>query len=168
VFLKTVEDMKIEEKLADLLVSISNSKKFLDELDLFKRKFFTITEGKGTDISSAIEEIWSGEKREIMKKYFENSSNFNESADYLRDYILKLPKVSLTLAIQPRNEFLNRLYLWMKEHAGNNMLLDISIDPKIIGGLVLSYKGNYINKSLSVLIDRYFMTEGKEYAVKLL
>lgn len=75
----------------------------------------------------------------------------------LKGFIESLPLVKLSIAIEPRTSTIDKIYSRLQNLLGN-VLLEITFDPKLIGGVVISYKGEYRDFSLL----RFFDLEFKE------
>jgi F0F1-type ATP synthase delta subunit len=99
----------------------------------------------------------------ILVSYFDESevSSNNKEAllaylDRTKEEIEKRPLVKLTLAISPEPPFLEKMYKWFLDTTGKQLLLDISIDQNILGGLLITYEGLYRDLSLKSKLDNYF------------
>ncbi|OGH31136.1 MAG: hypothetical protein A3J69_00120 [Candidatus Levybacteria bacterium RIFCSPHIGHO2_02_FULL_42_12] len=71
----------------------------------------------------------------------------------LRNDVQKIPTLKVTLAFEPSEKMIETLYDWAKETLGEIVLLDITYDPLIVGGVVMSWKGAYIDASLKTKLD---------------
>ncbi|KKQ74862.1 MAG: hypothetical protein US96_C0023G0006 [Candidatus Woesebacteria bacterium GW2011_GWB1_38_5b] len=71
--------------------------------------------------------------------------------------INQIEEVKLLLAFSPKLAFIERLSFWFKNQFGQNTMLDISVDPAILGGTIVAYKGKYIDLSLAKELDEYFI-----------
>lgn len=56
--------------------------------------------------------------------------------------------ISLKLAFKPSSEFLKTVKAWFEENAGIKVLLDLSVDPKIIGGAIIIANNHYRDYSV--------------------
>lgn len=70
----------------------------------------------------------------------------------LEEAIKKLEMVQLTLAYEPSPQDIEAFF----KVAGN--ILDISKDPRILGGAVVSYQGKYGDHSLRKKLDEFLIT----------
>lgn len=66
-----------------------------------------------------------------------------ELKDTLEQELKKLDCVKVTLAISPTIGILDSLDNFFKKNINKKVIFDIEVDPKIIGGLVVSLNGNY-------------------------
>jgi len=88
-----------------------------------------------------------------------SSGNKEAIASYLdrtKEEILKMSRIKLTMAINPDSALLDKMFSWFKDAAGKELLMDISINPGILGGLLVTYKGLYRDFSLKSRLDNYF------------
>lgn len=74
----------------------------------------------------------------------------------LKKFLKEVHKIRLTFAFDPSEEFVDRLYLWFKDTIKDLFILDIYVQKDIAGGFLLSYKGLYMDKSASKMLDTYF------------
>lgn len=65
-----------------------------------------------------------------------------------RENLADLPVLSMTLAFTPSRDFLTDIIKGLREQYENNLILDILVDENIIGGAVVTYKGQYRDYSL--------------------
>lgn len=52
----------------------------------------------------------------------------------------------MVLAFSPSREFVKRISQFVRE-GGEKIILDIAVNPEIIGGTILEYKGKYLDSS---------------------
>jgi len=89
-------------------------------------------------------------KTKVRGKIFDIfSAAFSGGADK-KKYLLKLKEnlskttyLNLVLAIEPSNDFLDRISFFVKKSISPDVVLDINYDPGILGGAVMIYQGNY-------------------------
>jgi len=67
-----------------------------------------------------------------------------------------LPVVSLTLAVSPGQRFISMLSSWFFLNTKKAVLLDITVDPTLIGGALIGYKGYYKDFSLKKLLQEKY------------
>lgn len=63
-------------------------------------------------------------------------------------------RLEITLAIEPTEDLVQTIYDWAVEKLGDNVLLQFDKDPRIVGGLIFSYKGIFKDLSLAAQIDK--------------
>ncbi len=92
----------------------------------------------------------------------EDFSALENCLQTLKQELMLLTTVEITLAIKPQHEFLTQLYRWVQEHVGKQTIIQLAINPEIVGGIILVYQGKYINLSLSKRIDDVFTQHSHE------
>lgn len=70
--------------------------------------------------------------------------------------ICALPIIKLSLAFEPSETIINNLSFWARQNLEPGVLLDLSLDRSIIGGVVISYKGKFFDFSLKNKIREIF------------
>ncbi len=87
----------------------------------------------------ALEEIES-------KKYKEKFPS--KELSQMKKTLLGLPIVKLEIAFSPSEEFLQKISNWMEKNLGKKVILDVTVNPKIIGGAIIEYQGKWRDFSL--------------------
>lgn len=67
----------------------------------------------------------------------------------LKDCLLELPVLRLTLAVEPTVEMVEKIADWAKKSLDEKVVLDFAVDENIIGGAVVEFKGKYGDFSIS-------------------
>lgn len=57
--------------------------------------------------------------------------------------------VDLTIAFSPTARFLTVLRHWVYENVSNNVVIDIHTDPSVIGGACITYRGHFMDLTIS-------------------
>ena len=73
----------------------------------------------------------------------------------IKDKIKKCNIINITIAVDYDMDFLEKLYDWFENNGFNNFLLDIKVDPTILGGLHVSHHGKFIDLSLTKKVSEY-------------
>lgn len=66
--------------------------------------------------------------------------------ELLRGAIEELKKtheIELTVAFEPTRAVLSRIASWLRENVDKNIVIDTVVDPRIVAGVKISYKGKY-------------------------
>lgn len=93
----------------------------------------------------------------IEEKYLEPEGE-DAQKDFLQQLIEELKKlqvIGVTVAFEPSDHFIAKLNNEISAAAGQKVVLDISVDPKIVGGLVIEYQGKYRDYSLKSKVDEF-------------
>ena len=60
----------------------------------------------------------------------------------LEKYLRSLPEIKLEIAFSPENNFLEKISQWFEKELGQKIILDLTVNPKIVGGAIIEYQGN--------------------------
>ena len=105
------------------------------------------------------------DERQIAENILDKYHTFSQLAANLdtmhipspvRKILREVHKVKFTLAFDPTPEFTTKLYDWFKTVIKDLFILDIYVQKEIVGGFLASYKGVYVDKSASKMLDTYF------------
>ena len=58
------------------------------------------------------------------------------------------------------NDSLEKISQWFEKELGQKIILDLSINPKIVGGVIIEYQGNWRDFSLEKEIDSLIPQKG--------
>ena len=108
--------------------------------------------------SSESLEILTAQEKTLFENIVKNNpdsntdSNISTQAQFVSEYLNNLPVVRLTIAFTPNIAFERKLADLISNKL-RNVLLDIIVDPEILGGSVLEYAGKHVDKSIINLFD---------------
>jgi F0F1-type ATP synthase delta subunit len=117
----------------------------LEELELLLGSFYGIGE-KG--IKFALENKIRKTTAETVKSASE--TEVRETKEQLEN----LSVVSLALAFEPSLLQLKTIVDWIRSNGVPDCVLDLRIDPKIIAGAIVSYKGKYKDLSFQTAYEQ--------------
>jgi hypothetical protein len=93
------------------------------------------------------------------------SDEINKNEVDKKSYLMKLKKklsslkeVKLALAFEPSSASIDKFSSFIKKNVGEEVVMDLSYEPKLIGGTTLSYDGEYRDFS----INRFFEQDYKK------
>lgn len=146
----------MEKALLDILEKISTSEDlyfFLEEIE--KLRNLSFEKPKSSLLEKSKEKIGS-KMFSLLKKWEEEklipSSTKEQSFFFqkIEEELQEIPKVKMKTAFQPSEDFISKIRKKIKEILGTNrFILDISVDPKVVGGVVIEYQGKYFDGSLA-------------------
>jgi F0F1-type ATP synthase delta subunit len=110
-------------KINNLVITKEQRDNYINKLDQLIESAYTIKSGKRTTANP--------------------EANIKELTD-VKNYLLKLPMINLTLAFDPSADFLKKLAAWFNK----KVILDINIKPKIIAGLIIETNGRHHDLSV--------------------
>ena len=142
-FIKTVDE---REEVKSLIQELRES--------LFKK------EGFGKTLKNKIPLKYSA----LLNSYIKSGvgkEGFEGSLNSLEEYLKNLKEINITLAFDPTERIIDNIYAWVAKNVGQDVIISLAIEPRILGGAVLSYKGLYFDYSLSKKLDKAF-SENRE------
>lgn len=79
--------------------------------------------------------------------------------DFLTKTVNKIDSfesVELTVAVDPSEELIREVFGWLQSEINEDIILKIDIDSQILGGVRITYKGKYLDLSLSSKLEELF------------
>ncbi|MCR4325176.1 MAG: F0F1 ATP synthase subunit delta [Candidatus Curtissbacteria bacterium] len=76
-------------------------------------------------------------------------SKTSERLSELKKYLAGRTIVSLTLGFEPDEKFMSEVKKWLDREMGENILIDLSVNRKIIGGVQIIANDHFRDFSLS-------------------
>ncbi len=106
------------------------------------------------DLVLSAEFMTGTKKEEVLNSSLKQLANKDENyLKKLKEILVELPEVKLTLAFDPKLSFFRKITSWLEKTTGKKTLVNITVDSQIVGGAIIEYQGKYTNLSLSALID---------------
>ncbi len=120
------------------------------ELDILLDKLYS---AKADEFSHALEHDVRSNVALIIKSSIEKTRiDRDKYLQGLKNELKKLKEIQLTLAFEPTDATLEKIFLWVRENVGEGIILDINYSKTISGGAVIIHKGKYRDYSLKKLI----------------
>jgi len=139
----------------------------LDEIEEAKRRVYqykqtdNLSAKVGETASVKFHDLIIGlEKQGVLSK---SAASQNSCLVKLKKHLTNLPEIKLIIAFRPRQEFIDELSSWLKDATGQTILIDLTIQESIIGGLRLEYGGEYRDYSLVKKLEEQFQTGHIKY-----
>jgi F0F1-type ATP synthase delta subunit len=126
------------------------------QTSLFKVKGETFEKVLKTQVRASVAEWIST----TLEKYEGKKEKFLE--DLLKE-IEALPMIQVEIAFEPSQEALEQIHAWAVEQVGQNALIDVSIQPDLLGGATISYQGKYFDGSLKENLQELISGAIKKY-----
>lgn len=105
-------------------------------------------------VSPPLQEVFEGSGEDLS-----NTQKRNQFLEDLEDYLEDFDRLRLTLAFSASREFLKKIKTDLEEEINSEFIIDLTVDPKIIGGAKLEYQGRYLDFSLETQLDSVFESE---------
>jgi hypothetical protein len=116
-----------------------------------------------TDFSldKAAMQYFGMKKSEAFLKLLQNNNIAPDSASAIKGFVVKLqetiksiPLMTLTIAFEPNEKVLHSLADWFVMNLKKQFLLEILIDPTLIAGAAIKYKGRFLDVSNKPLVEK--------------
>ncbi|TSC80194.1 MAG: hypothetical protein G01um101429_238 [Parcubacteria group bacterium Gr01-1014_29] len=117
---------------------------------LYKKKAASLEEIIDTQLPYAVARPLKGT---LMRLPLSSPDAAKEFLAGLHDALTQLQILSLEVAFEPTEETIAVLTVWMREHIGADVIMDISIDRTLLGGSRISFGGRYKEINLASIIE---------------
>jgi hypothetical protein len=104
---------------------------------------------------------------EEIKKAFEKGGNKESYLENLKKELEEMDSVRITLGFEPSLEVLENIHTWLSNNLKKNIVMDLTFNPSIIGGVIIAYEGKYRDFSLRKELINYFK-EDKQVLIERL
>jgi F0F1-type ATP synthase delta subunit len=150
---------KIFEKLSEKVITEDDLVFFLEQLNTLKKFLFSQTQIPLSErLKGKVDEKFRKEIEKLEKEKILTSSQKEQFSFFkeLENFLLKIPKVKLEIAFEPSEEFIFKLKAWFQEKVKKRMILDIIVNPKVIGGAKIEFQGKCKDFSLEKEIEKLY------------
>ena len=147
-------------KLIAKIRTTDEREKLNEELDLLLESLYR---EKGAGFESTMFSKIRYWVSEIIKS--EVSNNSSEIEIYLKEIIShmgNLKVLSLKLAFEPTDTSIDKFFAFVRKNVGEGIILSFEYDPRLLGGAVITYKGEYRDFSLRRLFENEYKLKEKE------
>src|SRR3989344_810223 len=136
-----------------------------DDLELMQEEVLTLLnsfyENKQT-FDDALKSKVRKKTADAIREAAERGHDVKELLESLAAELNKLERFKITLAIELTQLGIDKVYSYIVQQLGRRIVLEISYDPTIVGGAVISFQGNYRDFSLSRFLDMEFEKNREE------
>ena len=136
---------------------------FLEEIAKIRQIIF---KDNGALLSKKVERKVGGELKGLLER-LEKEGVISESRgqqlafwEELEKELQHLPEIKLEIAFSPNDDYLEKISQWLEKELGRKIILDLAINPKIVGGAIIEYQGNWRDFSLAKEIDKLISQKG--------
>lgn len=119
----------------------------------------TLLEGLEALLANLYSKKAESESLEIppeLEREYQAASDKKEFLKALTRELSNLKTLRITTSLRLNRGILENISKWIKTNVDPNLILEIEVDPSIIGGMVIEYKGIYKDYSLSRRLDDIF------------
>lgn len=137
----------------------------LSEINLLKDSLYT---DKGFGFESVLRnKIRSWVSDYLIELFSSQNSEREEILDYLEKELNNLKEFGLRLAFEPSSDAIDRFLGLIRGFSGKNLILNISIDPNLIGGAQMVFEGKYKDFTFKKIFEKEF-EENRTEMIKML
>ena len=143
-FKKITKDITTKQELVYLLDDINQAK------DL-------IYEKSDKKLSEKVKNVVSEGFRKIIRNQEDELNTREEQEEFLnqlKSQLQSAAQIKLTLAFSPSDSFLKDISQWLENETGEHIIIDLTVDPEIVGGAIIEYDGHYLNFGLDKKIEK--------------
>lgn len=115
------------------------------EIDLVLESLY-LTQEKAFE--ETLEKRVRAEVADLLRTLKLKEKNFQGFLKALRQVLVELKQIDMTIAIEPSEELINQVYNWFKTTLNESLVINFSKNPDLIGGAQIAYKGKYYEFSL--------------------
>jgi len=126
----------------------------LNEMELVSMAYYTVTAGNKqfVDDFMRINAKFFGE----LNVKVDDRDKFVSKLGEIKEQILQIDYMYLTLAFDPTDKFLIKLQTVLETLLGHRPVFQLSLDKSILAGALIDYKGKHVDLSFTSLIEQYF------------
>lgn len=73
-----------------------------------------------------------------------------------------LEAITLTLAFQAQQSTIDKISSFARQNLGENTIIEINVEPNILGGAIIVFNGRYHDYSLKTKLEEVFKTKREE------
>ena len=136
----------------------------LSEIESLKNSMY---ETKNGGFDAALKSEVRSEVAAILRTKKDSGQDMEKFVEGLATAAKALEELKLELAFDPTDETLETILHWVSQNVGEGYLLDIKVNPKILGGAKIAFKGKYFDGSLIKVVDAT-LTANQEEIIKMI
>lgn len=136
----------------------------LSEIEIIKKALFD-SGGGGVD------EVLASSVRESVASIFKEKFKKEAPEKYLEGLeseLSGLQEIRLTLASELSGDQMENVYSWVSANVGQGVIVNVELDPKILGGAVITFKGKYYDGSLVKTVEELLQKNKDSVVSKIL
>lgn len=150
-----MEQQFLSEILKDTFTLDSFKKRFLVLKLILQKKIYNSEESKESEDSpdKSKDEEWAESFDKKLLNQVTNE-NFKSITEYVNQYIEGASLLSIYFVFIPDGAQIKEIGEWLRKNLNNpNLIFDVKVDPGLIGGCAIAYKGVFKDYSLKARIE---------------
>ncbi len=148
--------MDVPKQILQLIPTTQERSELLAEIDLLTKSLFQEDEDS---FKNVLRNDIGKDSAGILSHLLEKEESLKQREAFLtslKEALLALPLLHLTVAVKPSEAGLELLAKKSRSLFAPTVILDIVVDENIFGGALVSYGGRYADCSLATKMDDYF------------
>lgn len=85
--------------------------------------------------------------------------SIKEFLQVLKEKIIAMPVLSLTIAFEPQQQTLKALSEWILVNTNQQMVFEITVDPRLVAGAIVTHNGNFFDFSIRPTVEKILTKE---------
>lgn len=102
----------------------------------------------GNPLENTLNKSVRSEISELFRTAKAKETNFLGFLKSLRQIILEMKTINITLAKEPTDEIIDSIHTWLTRNVGKELIINFGKDEDLIGGAQIDYQGKYFELSL--------------------
>lgn len=152
---RLTQHIRTREELISLLEEIIKIKSLI-----FQNEYIPLSEKINGKINNNLKKLIEQFEREgIIPIIQEQQLIFFEK---IENKLESLPEIKLEISFWPNEDFLEKISQWLNKELKQKTIIDLAINPKIVGGAVVEYQGKWRDFSLAKKIEEMINLKIKE------
>jgi F0F1-type ATP synthase delta subunit len=123
-------------------------------IDLIDRLLASLYEDHGRQYEKVLNEEFPKDLADELREEIKETSNKTEYLEKLKGELSKLESLKLTLSFKPTEKDVKKIYEWVYANVGKGMIIDFGYDKNILGGAIISFKGEYRDYSVKKKLEK--------------
>lgn len=131
---------------------------YLEEVSRIEKVVYdkegTLSEKTKDEVSAPLQEVIEG-----LDSGQKEAGKQIEILKEIQSYLEGFSKLRLTIAFSPAVDFLKEIKADLSQSIDSRFVIDLAVEPKIIGGAEVEYKGGFLDLSLQSQLASIFNKE---------
>jgi len=126
----------------------------VEERDMLKKELETLLDSLYTEKGSGFESALKSKGRFWVSEIIRNESSGGPDA--------KFKVLTLRLAFEPTDTSIDKFIAFTRKNVGESVILDFEYYPRLLGGAVITYEGEYRDFSLKRIFESEYAEKSTE------
>jgi hypothetical protein len=147
---------EIYKTLLSMIHTIYDRDALIHELNVLDEHLFQASQSTREAIRTYVSARYAAELIHITTELGigqTENGRLKSVVDEIIDQLSHMKELDLRVAFDPNEEDIQALSQWIRFHVGVNAILNVTYDPTVTGGAIITYGGAYRDYSLATRID---------------